>query len=217
MYDYYGNGRCILWILPTNMPMHILGMPVFVDYYSVHDPVAGTVDWAPHTNSPKDTVASGAAPTDQFLVIGEVEQQSTTELLLEYAIAAAVCYGAIYYWQQSVYTYLTLEENEFSEEQVKLFSGGYFLVVAIVYYYAIQPVYGTIADTASGTASSSARTSSSSQDSTNTVLMMWVGTFLLAAYMLKKKLLKKASSKQEKTNNSVESSTTADELLNQLE
>lgn len=157
IFDYYGqNDRCILWILPTNMPMHILGMPVFVDYYSIHDPVAGTVDWAPHTNSPKDTVLSGPVPTEQFLVVGEVEQQSTTDMLIEYAMAAVVCYGAIYYWQTSVYPWLILAENAYSEQQVKLFSGGYFFTVAIFYYYVIHPVFSTIANTATSDGSASA-------------------------------------------------------------
>ena len=73
IYDYYGqDDRCILFIMPVNMPMHILGMPVFVDYYSVHEPVTGQVHWAPHTNSPKDTVVSGPIPTGKFLALGEV-------------------------------------------------------------------------------------------------------------------------------------------------
>ena len=64
IWDAYGDDdRCILFILPTSMPMHILGMPVFVDYYSVHEPVTGKVLWAPHTNSPKDTVVTGPIPT----------------------------------------------------------------------------------------------------------------------------------------------------------
>ena len=73
IFDYYGEGdRCILFIFPTNSPMHILGMPVFVDYYSVHEPLTGKVLWAPHTNSPKSTVVSGPIPTGKFLTLGEV-------------------------------------------------------------------------------------------------------------------------------------------------
>ena len=57
MFDYEGTGiNCILYIMPANMAMNILGMPVHVDYYSMHDPVAGTVQWAPHSTSPKSAV-----------------------------------------------------------------------------------------------------------------------------------------------------------------
>ena len=54
MYEYNNDGNCILFIMPANMAMNILGMPLHVDYYSVHNPVNGTVGWAPHSNSPKD-------------------------------------------------------------------------------------------------------------------------------------------------------------------
>jgi len=38
IWDYFETGdRCILFVLPTNMSMHILGMPLFIDYYSIHD------------------------------------------------------------------------------------------------------------------------------------------------------------------------------------
>lgn len=57
MFDYEGQGvNCLLFIMPANMAMNILGMPVHVDYYTIHDPVKGTVRWAPHNNSPKDTI-----------------------------------------------------------------------------------------------------------------------------------------------------------------
>jgi len=73
VFDYYGeNDKCILYIMPTNMPMHILGMPVFVDYYSVHEPLTGAVHWTPHTTSPKDTVQTGPIPTEKFFAIGEI-------------------------------------------------------------------------------------------------------------------------------------------------
>ena len=30
---------CIFFIMPVNLPMNILGMPLYVDYYTIHDPV----------------------------------------------------------------------------------------------------------------------------------------------------------------------------------
>lgn len=42
--------------------MNMLGMPLFLDYYTVHDPETGKIGWAPHTGSEKDQVASGPLP-----------------------------------------------------------------------------------------------------------------------------------------------------------
>ena len=63
MYEYPGGPySCLLFVMPANMAMNILGMPVHVDYYTVHDPVKGTVDWAPHYKSPKADVQVGPVP-----------------------------------------------------------------------------------------------------------------------------------------------------------
>lgn len=117
MFDYYGNNdRCFLWIVPTNSPFSIIGMPVFVDYYSIHEPKTGAVHWAPHTNSPKDTVVSGPAPTGKFLTIGEISTTSATDLLLEYAMSAIACYASIYYWQYYVYPELVQPARGYSDQ-----------------------------------------------------------------------------------------------------
>ena len=82
LFDYNGDGvNCLLFIMPVNSPMNILGMPLFVDYYSVHDPVAGTVGWIPHNNSPKGDIVPGTAPKDRFLAIGAQQESSTEQLL----------------------------------------------------------------------------------------------------------------------------------------
>eukprot|EP00354_Favella_ehrenbergii_P002270 CAMPEP_0170451058 /NCGR_PEP_ID=MMETSP0123-20130129/420_1 /TAXON_ID=182087 /ORGANISM="Favella ehrenbergii, Strain Fehren 1" /LENGTH=85 /DNA_ID=CAMNT_0010712611 /DNA_START=1257 /DNA_END=1517 /DNA_ORIENTATION=- len=85
------------------MAMNILGMPVHVDYYTIHDPVAGTVQWAPHNRSPKTTVQSGQVPApDRLLKVGEPGPDPVTFLLL-LLLAAGICYGAIFLWKEWLY------------------------------------------------------------------------------------------------------------------
>ena len=50
------ENECILFLLPTDLPYNVLGMPVFIDYYSVHDPVGGSIQFAPHVTSLKQQV-----------------------------------------------------------------------------------------------------------------------------------------------------------------
>lgn len=59
--DEFGN-TCILFVLPVNLPMNILGMPLLVDYYSIHDPQTGTIGIAPHNASNKANISSGPIP-----------------------------------------------------------------------------------------------------------------------------------------------------------
>ena len=99
-YDYSGNGQdCILFIMPANMPFNILGMPVHVDYYTMHDPKAGTVGWVPHTNSPKSDLVKTAIPDgSNLLAIGEIQSTSIEDVLIANILHAAVAFAFIFAW-----------------------------------------------------------------------------------------------------------------------
>ena len=63
MFDYYGDGvDCLLFIDAIDEPSNILGVPVLIDYYAMHDVGKGTIRWAPHTNSAKSDVYVSDVP-----------------------------------------------------------------------------------------------------------------------------------------------------------
>jgi len=64
---------CMLLILPSNTPMHVIGMPLMVDYYTVHDMDSGTIGFAPHSISSKQKLYSGGRP-EQVLVSAQATQ-----------------------------------------------------------------------------------------------------------------------------------------------
>lgn len=84
--------------------MHILGMPLFVDYYTIHDPLTGKVRWAPHTSSLKDSLVSGdLPPKDQLITVGEVEEtDDSASMLISWALTALVVYLFLDWWGQFV-------------------------------------------------------------------------------------------------------------------
>ena len=58
--DYNGRGvECMLFIAPISSPMNILGLPVLIDYYTMHDVEKGTISWAPHSGSDKKDIIEG--------------------------------------------------------------------------------------------------------------------------------------------------------------
>ena len=61
--------KCILTILPSEAPLQVVGMPFFVDYYSVHDPVNNVISWAPHTKSTKADLVETPVPTQRFIEV----------------------------------------------------------------------------------------------------------------------------------------------------
>ena len=130
--------NCLLFIMPANMAMNILGMPVHVDYYSIHDPVNGTVRWAPHNNSPKDTIQEGPVPPPNRLLKAGEPGPDPTILLLLILVAAGICYGCIFLWKE--WLYQRMVDAGYSKSIIKLLSGVYFLTAALFTVYAIWPV-----------------------------------------------------------------------------
>ena len=47
---------CLLMIVASQMPFHIIGLPLFQDYYTVHDMDTGRMGFAPHKESRKAKV-----------------------------------------------------------------------------------------------------------------------------------------------------------------
>lgn len=82
--------------------MNIIGMPLFVDYYSVHDPVLGQVTWAPHTASSKSSLQTGPIPPkSQLLRVGEaVQEVDGSALLISWALTALFVYLILDWWGQ---------------------------------------------------------------------------------------------------------------------
>ena len=146
MYEYPGGPySCLLFVMPANMAMNILGMPVHVDYYTVHDPVKGTVDWAPHYKSPKGDVQVGPVPRgDKVLKAAQMQQVQSTSVLIQMLLAAAVCFGAIYLWKEHLIP--EFAKNGYSTNLTKLYSGLYFLGVAGAHFYGLELILNEILD-----------------------------------------------------------------------
>lgn len=89
-----------------------------------------------------------------------------------------------------MYTYLTLAENGFSSDQVKMYSGAFFLTVALVYYYALLPVTGEILDSTSSSSTAAASVKSSKSNIMAWIVLCFFVTFL---FVVRRALRNRAS------------------------
>lgn len=93
------ENECILFLLPTDLPYNVLGMPLFLDYYSVHDATNGLISFAPHVTSLKQQVLSADVPFEN--VILPFGEQATPEyigdsiLILIYLVVALILFAVI--------------------------------------------------------------------------------------------------------------------------
>ena len=55
---------CMLLITPLDLPLHILGKPLLIDYYTMHDVDKGKIGWVPHSDSGKDDIIETEVPVD---------------------------------------------------------------------------------------------------------------------------------------------------------
>ena len=93
--------QCIFFIMPANMAMNIIGMPVFVDYYMAHEPDTGIIRVAPHTTSNKFDIMASNPPTRKFLeVISLGLQVNATALFISWILSLILLYGMMEYWSR---------------------------------------------------------------------------------------------------------------------
>ena len=149
---------CILFIMSVNLPMNILGMPLFVDYYSIHDPVTGLIGWAPHTTSLKDPIKAGSIPSkDQFIAVGEApEEKDQSSMLLAWFLTALLVYIIVDYWGQ--FTRPEWEESLDSTQFIVL-SLLFFAVTGLAAIYLVQPFLYSLVHSILGGEASAARAS----------------------------------------------------------
>ena len=99
--DPENQDQCFLFILPINLPINIFGMPLFVGYYTIHDPVAGTVEFAPHSTSTKSNLRTDALNTDQLLELSSGpswEELNQSANLLAWGLTIVLCYLLVDIW-----------------------------------------------------------------------------------------------------------------------
>lgn len=113
-------------------------MPAHIGYYSMHDPITGKVGWAPHSNSVKGDVFVGPVPSgDKVLTIGKLGK-SVVEILLEYFLTLSIFSLCLRLFWKKVYPEL---ESSYSTNEVKAYSGAYFLGVFMGTFYIIVPFF----------------------------------------------------------------------------
>ena len=58
---------CVLLIVPAQMPIHVIGMPLFIDYYTVHHLDTHTIDYVPLAGSSKNALSKATKLPTRFL------------------------------------------------------------------------------------------------------------------------------------------------------
>lgn len=126
---------CVLNMFPAAMPFNVIGVPLFLGTYSVHDPVTGVIDFYPHSTSNKMQPVEGSWPAGQFLKWKIYGGRPIFTTILYYIFNMSVCAGMIYAWRNSLYN--TLKES-YTNDEVKAYSVAYFLGSAFVFYSIVN-------------------------------------------------------------------------------
>ena len=57
---------CLLLLAESETPFLVMGLPLFVNYYTVHEDVSGRIGFAPHSTSTKNGPYEGRIPLEEF-------------------------------------------------------------------------------------------------------------------------------------------------------
>ena len=127
-----------MFFTPADMAMNIFGMPLFIDYYTVHDPESGNVGWAPHSASNKGDVTRGTPPTAQFLELGQINQNSGTEsIMISWALTILTCYVIYDLW----YSFMRESwQNALEEWLFITVTALFFAAIILMAIFLLQPL-----------------------------------------------------------------------------
>ena len=139
--------QCMLNIFPADMAMNIIGAPLFVDYYMVHQPDVGRIRVAPHSTSNKYDIIESIAPTRRFLTFKQnMLKVDSTAFIISWFISLGLFFGIMEYWNR----YLrpawqqTLSEPIFLLQSVLFFAAAIitlvFLIQQIIYAALTGPI-----------------------------------------------------------------------------
>lgn len=146
MVDVSGNqdrSICQLLILPSATPMHILGMPLFIDYYTVHDMDEGTIGFVPHSVSSKSQLVAGSDP--EIMLASKQATEEFGDLDAVYNVwtqllCAAILMVALLIYRYSIYE--MLEDSDLDLYAQAIVSVVYFLAFCCVCAFVIVPYVG---------------------------------------------------------------------------
>jgi len=132
------RAECSFYILPANMAMNIIGMPVLLDYYTIHDPATGKIGFVPHTTSDKSDVLAGVPPSSQFLQMGTTSLAiNPLALFISWFLCLGIVYGLIEVWRAFL---RKAWQQVFSSTAFLAMSGGFFAAVVIITVFMVQPI-----------------------------------------------------------------------------
>ena len=100
---------CTFLIMPVTSPTNMLGMPMFIDYYTVFDPTKTTIGWAPHKDSLKSPLVSGSLPPkDQYLEVRSLdevmglEELHITSFIFSWVLTLTLTFAGYYFWNSCI-------------------------------------------------------------------------------------------------------------------
>ena len=134
-------GECLLKIFPVDLPFNIFGTPLFADYYTIHDPIGGTVGFAPNSESNKTSLPSKPIPSKKaFIEFGGADKDEIlfTAKIISWAIVI-IAGGCIVYVLFFFKKYSEDMKKEYGETTYIYSSYSLAAVSLLILFIFIQP------------------------------------------------------------------------------
>ena len=126
--------QCLLLIMSSSMPVHILGMPLFHDYYTIHEMDTGRIGFAPHIRSRKTRLQDAVMPTQTLKSNGNMKKRARTYAYIIITAISSTC--AVVY---TFAIYPAMKDADWTNGSIALLTFGFFFVTTIVLYVWIAP------------------------------------------------------------------------------
>lgn len=94
--DNQDGSLCVLLISEADWPFLVMGMPVYMDYYTVHDATNGRLGFVPSVNSSKSPLESGVQPERIFESSDPAPPEEYSWISILICVCLSMCFCTIW-------------------------------------------------------------------------------------------------------------------------
>ena len=129
---------CVLLLSQSDAAFFVMGLPVYMDYYTVHDDTKGLIGFAPRAGSTKEKLRSGLRP-DRYLVSSDPAEAPMS--FWSWVISSVLVMSFMCCWLQLfVRTQSSSRRDKVDPAQFCCVAISFILAFATVIYFKLQPI-----------------------------------------------------------------------------
>ena len=135
--DNQDRSLCVLLLSESTSPFFIMGLPIYMDYYTVHDDANNRMGFAPRAGSTKTALLEGTQPDRVF---DSLDPEDPPLSLYSWYISAALVLVFSGFWMYLIASSLAKRPGQVHLGTMACVALSFIFIFGIIVYVYLQPL-----------------------------------------------------------------------------